>query len=313
MSSDAASPLQRTAAGARHWVRRMPTKARYLGVTALAVAGLSVGNLVVGVDSPPAHADLPSYANPSPEEAAAMLSSLDLPVDAEGATTTSDAPAAEGAAPAEQVAAAPQASPAPEAAAVPQPAPAPAAEPAPAPAPAPQLLTVEQLTAIVPFIPHENAVAYIEPLNRALAKAQIDNPFRIAAFISQLVVESDSFRTFEEYASGAAYEGRADLGNTQAGDGQRYKGRGAIQVTGRHNYQQVSDYTGIDFVAHPELMASTEHAFETAAWYWQSRNLNATADGSNIESVSRLVNGGTHGLIERIASFQRGLSVLLPH
>ncbi|WFR71304.1 glycoside hydrolase family 19 protein [Prescottella defluvii] len=93
---------------------------------------------------------------------------------------------------------------------------------------------------------------------------------RQAAFISQLVVESDSFRTFEEYASGSAYEGRSDLGNVAPGDGERYKGRGAIQVTGRHNYQSVSDYLGVDFIAHPELMSTPENAFDTAAWYWQS-------------------------------------------
>ncbi|NLG54047.1 MAG: hypothetical protein GX542_00095, partial [Rhodococcus sp.] len=125
----------------------------------------------------------------------------------------------------------------------------------------------------------------------------------------QLVVESDSFRTFEEYASGRAYEGRADLGNTQPGDGERYKGRGAIQVTGRHNYSQVSEAIGVDFVANPELIAAPEYAFATAVWYWTSRNLNATADSANIVRVSELVNGGHHGLAERLASFQRGLDV----
>ncbi|MBM4606497.1 hypothetical protein GS575_28660, partial [Rhodococcus hoagii] len=90
---------------------------------------------------------------------------------------------------------------------------------------------------------------------------------------------------------------------------ERFKGRGAIQVTGRHNYESVSQYLGIDFVANPELMATPENAFETAAWYWQSRNLNAVSDSGSIESVSRIVNGGTHGLPQRIDSFQRALSV----
>lgn len=206
----------------------------------------------------------------------------------------------------------------PESTPVPAPAPNPQASiipaiappPPPPPAPAPASVTLDELVRIVPQVAPEQLAGYVAPLNEALAKAGIDTAVRKAAFIAQLVVESDSFRTFEEYASGSAYEGRSDLGNVTPGDGERYKGRGAIQVTGRHNYQSVSDYLGIDFVAHPELMATPENAFETAAWYWQSRNLNAVSDTGSIESVSRIVNGGTHGLPQRIDSFQRALSVL---
>ncbi|RVW08822.1 hypothetical protein EGT67_15015 [Prescottella agglutinans] len=204
----------------------------------------------------------------------------------------------------------------PESTPVPAPAPNPQASiipaiaPPPPPPPAPASVTLDELVRIVPQVSPDQLAGYVAPLNEALAKAGIDTAVRKAAFIAQLVVESDSFRTFEEYASGSAYEGRSDLGNVAPGDGERYKGRGAIQVTGRHNYQSVSDYLGIDFVAHPELMATPENAFETAAWYWQSRNLNAVSDTGSIESVSRIVNGGTHGLPQRIDSFQRALSVL---
>ncbi|MGW6694289.1 glycoside hydrolase family 19 protein [Rhodococcus sp. NPDC054953] len=188
----------------------------------------------------------------------------------------------------------------------------PAAEPAPEPAPAPPAgVTPEDLARIVPGIAAEKIAAYIAPLNEAMARSGIDNPVRQAAFIAQLAVESDSFRTFEEYASGRAYEGRADLGNTQPGDGERYKGRGAIQITGRHNYEKVSEYTGVDFIAHPELLAAPENAFTTAAWYWTSRNLNQVADTAGIVRVSELVNGGHHALSRRIADFQRGLDVLI--
>lgn len=205
----------------------------------------------------------------------------------------------------------------PESTPVPAPAPDPQASiipaiapPPPPPPPAPASVTLDELVRIVPQVSPEQLAGYVAPLNEACAKAAIDTPVRQAAFIAQLVVESDSFRTFEEYASGRAYEGRSDLGNVAPGDGERYKGRGAIQVTGRHNYQSVSDYLGIDFVAHPELMSTPENAFETAAWYWQSRNLNAVSDTGSIESVSRIVNGGTHGLPQRIDSFQRALGVL---
>lgn len=178
-------------------------------------------------------------------------------------------------------------------------------------APAPPAVTSDDLRRIVPGIPAERIDQYIAPLNDAMVHNGIDTPIRQAAFIAQLAVESDSFRTFEEYASGRAYEGRADLGNTQPGDGERYKGRGAIQVTGRHNYEELSQHTGVDFVANPELLAAPENAFASAAWYWTSRDLNKVADTAGIVRVSELVNGGHHALTRRIADFERGLDVLL--
>ncbi|NLU83756.1 hypothetical protein HCA44_13320 [Rhodococcus sp. HNM0569] len=244
----------------------------------------------------------------APNNASTLLAAIDVPQVAQDAAAAAAAQpaadaAAQAAAPAADAAAAAAAAPA---VAAPEPTPAPAA----APAPLPTDINLDQLAAIVPQVSRDQLAGYVAPLNAALAHAGIDSPLRKAAFISQLVVESDSFRTFEEYASGSAYEGRSDLGNTQPGDGTRYKGRGAIQVTGRHNYEQVSQYTGIDFIANPELMASPENAFSTAAWYWTSRNLNGAADTAGIEKVSRLVNGGTHGLAQRIDSFTRGLAVL---
>ena len=66
--------------------------------------------------------------------------------------------------------------------------------------------------------------------------------------------ESDRFATLEEYASGAAYEGRADLGNTHAGDGRRFKGRGYVQLTGRNNYQAYAQRTGIRLLELPYIL-----------------------------------------------------------
>lgn len=185
-----------------------------------------------------------------------------------------------------------------------------APEPAPAPPP-PPAVTPDELARIVPGVQPEKIEQYIAPLNDAMVRNGIDTPVRQAAFIAQLAVESDSFRTFEEYASGRAYEGRRDLGNTQPGDGVRYKGRGAIQITGRHNYEKLSQATGVDFVANPELLSAPENAFTTAAWYWTSRNLNQVADTAGIVRVSEIVNGGHHALNRRIADFERGLNVLI--
>ena len=74
---------------------------------------------------------------------------------------------------------------------------------------------------------------------------------------------------------GSAYEGRVDLGNTQPGDGKRYKGRGLIQLTGRANYTQYGKDSGVDCVAKPDLVASDPFvAVDVACWYWDKRRIN---------------------------------------
>jgi putative chitinase len=104
-----------------------------------------------------------------------------------------------------------------------------------------------------------------------------------------------------EYASGKAYEGRKDLGNTQPGDGVRYKGRGVIQLTGRANYRALGDYLGINLEAQPDLAAMPYVAYQVAAHYWLDRNINADADRDDLEAVTRAINGGTNGIKSRAA------------
>ncbi|MDN3460878.1 glycoside hydrolase family 19 protein [Rhodococcus sp. APC 3903] len=142
-----------------------------------------------------------------------------------------------------------------------------------------------------------------------MRESDINTPQRKAALIATLAVESDRFQTFEEYASGADYEGRSDLGNTQPGDGVKYKGRGAIQITGRDNYTQMGRDLGVDFVNNPELAATPAYAFETAAWFWTSHDVNSAAD-QGIEAATLIVNGGDHGLAERTAYYNTALAVL---
>lgn len=122
---------------------------------------------------------------------------------------------------------------------------------------------------------------------------------RLAHFMAQLCHESGSFRYMEEIASGAAYEGRADLGNTQPGDGKRYKGRGPIQLTGRANYRTFGRIIGIDLERHPELAAIPSIGLHTALEYWRFRNLNVLADQDDIVAITRKINGGTNGLADR--------------
>ena len=181
---------------------------------------------------------------------------------------------------------------------------------APPPADGYKPVTADQLMQIVPSLSKARADEIVGPLNDAMQQGGMNTPQRQAAFISQVAEESDRFHTFEEYADGSEYEGSTGLGNTQPGDGPRYKGRGAIQVTGRYNYTQMSKDLGVDFVDHPELAAEPQYAFKTALWYWSTHNGNAVADTGDIVRITEMVNGGTHGLDVRTQFYNNGLRVL---
>lgn len=142
------------------------------------------------------------------------------------------------------------------------------------------------------------AVANAMP--QIIAEFDLSSPERQSHFLAQIAHESDGFKTTVEYASGAAYEGRDGLGNTQPGDGKRFKGRGLIQLTGRTNYAAASHDLGVDFVARPEIAGQFPHAIRLAGWYWKKRNINRLADKDDIRAVTRAVNGGLNGLDQRV-------------
>lgn len=127
----------------------------------------------------------------------------------------------------------------------------------------------------------------------------MDSERRLAHFMAQLAHESGSFRYMEEIASGAAYEGREDLGNVKPGDGVRFKGRGPIQITGRANYRTFGRAIGIDIESHPEIAAIPSIGLHLALEYWKSRGLNALADADNVLTITKRINGGTNGLEDR--------------
>lgn len=133
----------------------------------------------------------------------------------------------------------------------------------------------------------------------------MDSPLRLAHFMAQLCHESGSFRYMEEIASGAAYEGRKDLGNAFPGDGRRFKGRGPIQLTGRANYRAFGRKIGIDLERHPEIAAVPSIGLLTALEYWADRGLNAYADADDIRAVTRRINGGLNGLADREAHLRK--------
>lgn len=189
-------------------------------------------------------------------------------------------------------------------------APAPVAPVGPTPGPTRGGLSVEQLRAIMPNLSLADAQRHLPFLNAAMAEGNINTPRRQAAFLAQLAHESGQLRYFEEIASGAAYEGRRDLGNTQPGDGVRFKGRGPIQLTGRANYTAASRALGVDLVSNPHLAATPEIGFRIAQWFWNSRGLNAYADAGNFDAITYRVNGGYNGKAARDAYYARARQVL---
>lgn len=141
---------------------------------------------------------------------------------------------------------------------------------------------------------------------------------RIAMWCAQIGHESAGLRYMEEIASGAAYEGRADLGNIYPGDGVRFKGRGPIQVTGRTNYTVLSRWaytrglvpTAAFFVEHPDQLASDTYGFIGVTWYWTTqRPMNDAADAQNVELATRYVNGGLNGIDDRRSRYSRCLAI----
>lgn len=129
----------------------------------------------------------------------------------------------------------------------------------------------------------------------AMSSAGISGP-EASQFMAQMSWESDRFKAMEEYADGSAYEGRADLGNINKGDGSLYKGRGYIMLTGRDNYKKYGDAIGVDLVGDPSKASDPEIASKIAIEYWNDRVRSATDDFTDTTAVTKAINGGTNGL-----------------
>lgn len=151
-------------------------------------------------------------------------------------------------------------------------------------------------------------------LVKAMRRYGITAPLERAHFLAQCAHESGGFRWKKEFASGAAYEGRKDLGNTKTGDGVKFKGRGYIQITGRANYQKYQDYLSsinskADIMANPSQLEGDYFAADSACYWWRflSRGISGLAKAgsspTNVEKVTRRVNGGTNGLADRQIRF----------
>lgn len=141
-------------------------------------------------------------------------------------------------------------------------------------------------------------------IGTALQEAGIEDPTEQAQFLAQLSHESDGFKTLEEYATGEDYEGSKVLGNTEPGDGKRFKGRGFIQLTGRWNYKHYGDKIGVDLIKNPELAADPDIAAKIAAQYWKDRVRPKVQDFSDTKAVTKAINGGYNGLEDRMEKFK---------
>lgn len=144
----------------------------------------------------------------------------------------------------------------------------------------------------------------------------INTSLRWAHYLAQIAHESAELRYSEEIASGKAYDtGKLaiKLGNTPEadGDGQKYKGRGLIQITGRSNYESYKQYCGFDVVRQPELLAKPVGAIRSSMWFWKSNGLNELADRDEFTAITKRVNGGTNGIEDRRKYLARAKKVLI--
>lgn len=156
---------------------------------------------------------------------------------------------------------------------------------------------------------------YAVPLADACQRYSINTPARLAAFLAQIGHESGGLQFTREIAGGQAYEGRADLGNTEPGDGPRFRGRALLQVTGRSNYAALSAALGVDFVAEPALLEQPTFAALSAAHWWDAHKCNAFADAGEFDKLSRLINRGNafaskpaNGEADRLARWEKAKS-----
>ena len=199
-------------------------------------------------------------------------------------------------------------------------------------------ITSQQLLKILPNA-GQSAGVFVPVLNTAMSRYQIVGAKRIAAFVAQVGHESGQLtrlvenlnysadalrktwpsRFNAELASTAArkpeqianiaYGNR--MGNTEQGDGWKYRGRGLIQITGKNNYRDCGEALGLDLINHPELLEKPQHACMSAAWFWASRGLNTLADAGSFSKITSRINGGQNGAAGRQALYAKALKVLV--
>lgn len=185
-------------------------------------------------------------------------------------------------------------------------------------------LTDAQLKKIFPHSTARNRAIALPSINQTARAYDISNERRMAGWLATLGIESGELKYQEEIASGAAYEGRKDLGNTQKGDGRRFKGHGRIQITGRSNHASYTNYLKknkhlpfVDFIAEPHRLAEEPYATDSAGWFWAVKvKNNPTIDAGDFHKTQIRVNGinkktgNPNHWVERQNYYAKALSVL---
>lgn len=175
------------------------------------------------------------------------------------------------------------------------------------------MLTATDLQIILPAASGANIDRFWQPLNDAMDEFSINSPARQAAFLAQIGHESGSLRYVRELGSHAYLDKydtgslAARLGNTPEDDddGQKYRGRGLIQITGLDNYRQCGDALNLDLIEHPELLEQPVNAARSAGWWWAAHGCNEIADSGNFQKLTKRINGGLNGLADRKAIWKR--------
>jgi predicted chitinase len=182
-------------------------------------------------------------------------------------------------------------------------------------------ITSALLAQIAPGTPKAKRDRFIPFYNECLPRYGITTELRVAAFLTTVCFESDYFKALAEYADGWAYDisrnrkKALELGNTEVGDGPKYKGAGGIETTGKNNYRRLSKRLGIDFVTHPEKLRTVEYFVEAACVFWDDNKFNKLADKGKIVAIQNLTNRGdadkpAKALKSRVQIYQHILHVL---
>lgn len=167
-----------------------------------------------------------------------------------------------------------------------------------------QIVGLKRVAAFIAQVGHESGqlTRLVENLNYSADALQSTWPSRFNAELAKSVA-----RKPEQIAS-IAYGNR--MGNTEPGDGWKYRGRGLIQITGKDNYRACGEALGLDLIAYPELLERPQHAAMSAAWFWASRGLSTLADAGSFSKITSRINGGQNGAADRQALHARALEVL---
>lgn len=161
------------------------------------------------------------------------------------------------------------------------------------------ILTVNQLEEAAPYLHYKRIELLLPSFNATCKKYEIINPYRIAHFLTQLLVETNYFRIIQEPGTGAEYENNVGLGNVYNGDGRRFIGRGYLKLVGRKDYQDYKDFSGTDVIAYPYIVTTPKVAMDIAGWIWSKKGLNIAADLDGLDPITRVLKGDYIQIRER--------------